>query len=684
MRALLLCGAFVFLFACGGVSWQVTPVASCDPANHSLLTNNNRWQETFASASAGAPACLRMSWGSGPNEAKSFYIQLDINGHMSLFDEASGQFAPSTQLTFPVTQPNAEVRFDIFVFGSEPSSDTKRLEVCGEAMKDPAYECKPNASGDCWFAINFVPTRKGDPQPEPTGKKCQLQLPEPGPEPIIEPPGPTELPGPDASPPEPSQPEPLEPSAPDQLPHDSTRPDGPVIDALPSGSWVETLGGTQGDITSVAIAKDSKGALYLTGSFATRLMIDTKEDPVDKANAGVDLFVAKINPAARWVQWLRIISTQRDEKAGGIAVAGTGANEHIYVTGVIADGTVTAANKILNSRPQGAFVAKFNTAGQLIWLNSAGETANITANAIAVSEQGDAYITGSFEGKASFDGTSKKTSVHQLYVAHFQAKDGDMTWVLTADTSNPNTSFGQDLLIDKQNTNTLYVTGNYVKSTKLGSTPSPSQTSHNKAFLVSIDRINGNDKFGNVIWLESTDEITGDALAHDGNNLFLAGTLDQGGTVGTKTPINLSVKDRRRGSFIVRFNPGMQSGWGRIISGDGKHEVKALRADKGHVYLTGELLGSALYFQASSTPKQIESFLSQPGKRGFLVKISSAGAHVNSSVLQHSERSSFTDLATGSGTQLFITGYFKSSANFGGKTFKNKGFLSAFLWSVAP
>lgn len=77
------------------------------------------------------------------------------------------------------------------------------------------------------------------------------------------------------------------------------------------------------------------------------------------------------------------------------------------------------------------FIAKYNKNGKVLWVQTAGGTDSEAANDIALDENGNLYITGSFKGTTTF-GRTPKTSAGEsdIFIAKYDTS-GAFKWVKT-------------------------------------------------------------------------------------------------------------------------------------------------------------------------------------------------------------------------------------------------------------
>ncbi|MDY7230333.1 SBBP repeat-containing protein [Hyalangium rubrum] len=153
--------------------------------------------------------------------------------------------------------------------------------------------------------------------------------------------------------------------------------------------WSRQFGSTATDFV-FATTTDKTGAIYVAGH--TMGSID------GQPNAGsFDMFLTKYNSAGTRL-WTRQLGTTGQEQVRGVA---TDASDNIYVAGQT-DGTLTGAN----AGGMDLFLAKYSSAGTLLWVRQMGTSQADSVYGVATSRRlngvVDVYVVG-YVG-ASFDG----------------------------------------------------------------------------------------------------------------------------------------------------------------------------------------------------------------------------------------------------------------------------------------
>jgi hypothetical protein len=173
--------------------------------------------------------------------------------------------------------------------------------------------------------------------------------------------------------------------------------DGFITKLNPTGTAIvySTLLGGSGQETITAIATDSSGSAYVTGSTSSSNFPASTGAAQTILRSANDAFVAKLNPSGTGLLYATYLGGSAEDDAYAIAVDSAGS---AYVTGSSAsnDFPVTAAAFSRNIGPAPvAFVSKFNATGTaFVFSTFLGGTGGDSGNGIAVDSAGNSYIAG--------------------------------------------------------------------------------------------------------------------------------------------------------------------------------------------------------------------------------------------------------------------------------------------------
>ena len=236
-------------------------------------------------------------------------------------------------------------------------------------------------------------------------------------------------------------------------------------------------------------------------------------------------------------------------------------NGHVYVTGTYstANGDFDPGTRTTNLTNNGAndvFVAKYTTAGALVWVFGIGDNTDNKVTDIAVDASGNVYITGSYSSSSlDFDsgvGTSTPgfTGGTDAYIAKYNSS-GAFQWVNTIQGS------GDDLAsaLTTDASGNVYVTG-YFTGTNVDFDPGvgTANLSNTGDYDIFIAKYNTNGAYQWAHGLGNANDEEGLDIALDGsNNIYVSGvftgTIDFDPGAGTA-----SITAADYSTFVAKYN----------------------------------------------------------------------------------------------------------------------------------
>jgi hypothetical protein len=204
-----------------------------------------------------------------------------------------------------------------------------------------------------------------------------------------------------------------------------------VLSQAPSWLWAKRTGSTSIDYTT-DVASDMFGNTYVTGLYSNAPITFGS---ITLTNSGFsDIFLVKYDAAGN-VLWARKAGNTGGE--GGNAVA-TDAAGNVYIAGSFGSTTITFGTTTLTSAGSSdIFVAKYDSAGNVLWARRAGSSGGDGAGSIAVTPAGDVYIGGSY--------TSASITFGPSTLPNYGYNDGFVAKYNTAGTALWGTHVGEYL-----------------------------------------------------------------------------------------------------------------------------------------------------------------------------------------------------------------------------------------------
>jgi len=247
--------------------------------------------------------------------------------------------------------------------------------------------------------------------------------------------------------------------------------------------WVAKAGSAVYDV-SYAIDTDSSGNSYITGTYgngagtASQRSASFGEHSISYSSGSPgSLFIAKLNSTGSW-KWA-VTSGESGGNGYGIAVDPLG---NVHVTGDTQ--AVTSMLGCSSNSYSGIFVAKLDTNGTCIWVNSVATSIGM-GRSIDIDSSGNSYVTGYYRSaSAIFGNTTLSTGTGSTNADTFVGKidsNGTWLWAVSAGNSQNHYDLGEAIGIDSNGL--IYVTGSLHEGSVFGnhstsiSDPSPGQPS---------------------------------------------------------------------------------------------------------------------------------------------------------------------------------------------------------------
>ncbi len=354
--------------------------------------------------------------------------------------------------------------------------------------------------------------------------------------------------------------------------------------------WATYYGGS-GDEVGNSIVTDSSGNIYITGETESPSGIATKGSYQSSLDGGQDAFLSKFstNGTLLWATYYGRGSSYGSPGYNiGYGVATDGAGS-IYITGETESDSImmtSGAYQTYLAGSENAFLAKFNSVGNIKWATYYGGEAIDKSNGIATDKSGNVYITGyatSTSGIATSGAylTTIRTTSFGTNPYAFLAKfdsSGNREWATYYGNRN---EVGNSVATD--GSGNVYITG-ITESDSNIATSGAYQTSFGGSFLAKFS------SKGSVAWAtyfggnetESYSVCT-DALG----NIYISGYTNDKNGIATSGGYQSSIVGLND-AFLAKFNTLGAEIWGTYYGGDLYSLAYGVCADaSGSIYITG-------------------------------------------------------------------------------------------------
>jgi len=419
---------------------------------------------------------------------------------------------------------------------------------------------------------------------------------------------------------------------------------GSAAEPPPDFLWAAKAGGSDID-AGYSIAADASGNVYVTGFFSGTATFGN----TNLSSSGLeDIFVAKYD-AAGTLQWARQAGGSACDEGLGIAVDGTG---NVFVTGFFQGNASFGTTNLTSFGQSDVFVAKYDPAGNLVWVSQAGSRDYDEANAIALDDAGNAYVTGYFDGNARF-GSNVLANVSlsdNIFVAKCDSA-GHFLWARGAGGTNDDV--GNGIAVDAANN--VYVTGAFAGAATFAST-NLAGTGTNGSRDIFVAKY---DSSGSLLWVRQAggaNDDQGDAIAADSaGNAYVTGKIFGAAAFG-----NTNVIGRGVDMFLAKYDSVGNLLWARVaggnsIYGDGGFGVTL--DPSGNPCVAGYFSGIANFGPTNVPTAGLEDiFVAKYDYAGNLLWVRQAGG---------SDLDVGYAIAGDGAGNLYLTGFFVATATFG-------------------
>jgi len=417
--------------------------------------------------------------------------------------------------------------------------------------------------------------------------------------------------------------------------------------------WAKQAGGTNADFGRV-IAIDSSGNSYVTGYFQGSASFGST---TLTSSGYYDIFVAKLDSNGNWL-WAKQAGGASTDRGYSIVTDSSG---NSFVTGIF-DGTASFGSTTLNSSGgYDIFVAKLDSSGNWLWVKQAGGTSDDYGLGIATDSSGNSYVTGYFYGTASFGSTTLTSSGDiDIFVAKLDSS-GNWLWVKQA--GGASTDQGNSITIDSSGNS--YITGYFNGTASFGSTNLTS-SGWDDIFVAKLD------SSGNWLWAKKAGGAYYDygySIATDSSgNCYLSGSFDWTASFGTTTLTSSGSYD----IFVAKLDSSGNWLWVKQAGGASSDCDLGIATDaSGNSYVTGYFQGIASFGTTNLT--------TSGGSDIFVTKLDGDGNWLWAKQAGGTSWDYGYGIAIDSSGNSYVTGYFQETASFGSIELTSSGNNDIFI-----
>jgi len=364
-------------------------------------------------------------------------------------------------------------------------------------------------------------------------------------------------------------------------------------DASGNVLWAKSAGGTSSEFGN-SVSPDANGNVYATGRFSSPTISFGSTTLTNAVSAKTYIVKYDVSGNVLWAKSVSVGGTSYEFDSS--VSADTSGN--VYLTGKFSNSTITFDSITLtNAGFNDIFIAKYDAAGNVLWVKSAGGNYEDWASSVSSDASGNAYVTGFFGSSTITFGSTTLTNAggSDIFIAKYDS-NGNVLWAKSAIGSGSNG--GNSVATDFSGN--IYITG-YFSSPIItfGSiTLSSIMYNNNDIFITKYDAN------GNVLWAKSVGSNGyeyGNCVSIDNSgNVYITGKFAYSTiTFGSTT---LSSEGSSYDIFIAKYDANGNVLWAKSVGGINTNDIgNSVATDaSGNVYMTGYYSCPTINFGSNS------------------------------------------------------------------------------------
>lgn len=444
-------------------------------------------------------------------------------------------------------------------------------------------------------------------------------------------------------------------------------------------AWVSQVGGSIQD-NGYAVATDSKGNVYATGYFQNNCFIGPLSNKDSLITHGsFDMFLTKMDRHGKLL-WAHAIGGTASDEAHALAVD---KNDNIIIAGSFRDtvnfgtgSTVAKRSSVAGSHD--VFVAKYDSAGNYIWVKSFGSSRLDRAYSVKTDERNNVYITGQYYDTVTIPdlninliavpGTATFTT--DVFVCKLDAA-GTFKWARSF--GGPAGDVGAGLTVDKLGN--VFTTGQFndIADFNPGTAVSSLNAADGPIFISKLDSA------GSFLWAKQLKTLysPGHPITVDDNNdIYLTGEFSGAvdfnpGTGAADTfivnsDLNVALTAPTSDGFVLKLNNNGLFTWVHKIGGSGLATGRGIAVDRSNnVYVVGTF-SNIIQFDSAG---QNINYTSNGSTDVFVEKRNQAGNFIWAARYGGRGAEFCRAIAVDASNNVFTVGHFVTTASSGPANF---------------
>ncbi|HEX8796428.1 MAG TPA: SBBP repeat-containing protein [Polyangiaceae bacterium] len=385
---------------------------------------------------------------------------------------------------------------------------------------------------------------------------------------------------------------------------------------------------------------------------------------VPMTSAGQVDFFVAKYDAAGNAMWVRPFGGPGNDMATGVAIDLSG---NVYVAGA-SDGALTIGGSSFGANgATGTFLFSLDPLGNVLSAKAYGGDSFGTLAKVAVSANGTIGLAGSYKGTIDFGGGPLTAAMGSYagFVAEFDG-GGNLSFANSLGTDSTTMAQGLSFKSDES----IAVVGSFSGTGQFGTTTLTS-VGQNDVFVAAFDSA------GNPLWSKSWGGITNDdgrGIAYDANgNLVVTGGFSSSVDFGGGAVTSKGGTD----AFVMKLNASHTLAWVQTFGGTLTDEAVSVAIDT-----TGDPLVGGLFESTMSLGGK--TLTSSGDKDIFAIKMDSTGGATWAKQFGSVEADEGVSVAFDAKGNSFVTGYFRTNVDFGTGMQSSAGDDDIFIGAYAP
>ena len=299
-------------------------------------------------------------------------------------------------------------------------------------------------------------------------------------------------------------------------------------------SWATYYGGINVDNAN-GVSTDGSGNIYITGEIDSFANISSSGAYQTSYGGGIgDAFLAKFSNSGSFI-WATYYGGSSEDDAEAVSTDGSG---NVYITGITKSGNGIATNGAYQSVFGGgsgydAFLAKFNSSGNLLWGTYYGGSGDDQGGGISIDGSGNVYMIGYTSSSTGIATTGSYQSSYagggsDVFLAKFNSS-GNLIWGTYF--GGPGQDFGYGVSSD--NFGNVYFAGSTTSNTNI-STIGAYQTSNGGGYDAFLAKFSSSGAEDWATYYGGTGDDGALGLCTDVNgNIFMTGSTASSNAIST-------------------------------------------------------------------------------------------------------------------------------------------------------